>query len=109
MRHIDTLFDDPYLKAGCLEGKDLVATIDRVQVQEVGSDKDRCPVVFFREFKKGLGLNKTNAKRIRNLYGADVDQWPGKRVTLYPSETDFGGQTVDCLRVRPEAPAEDPT
>jgi hypothetical protein len=52
-------------------------------------------------------LNRTNAKRIAKLYGPDTDKWLGKPITLYPSECDFGDETVPCLRVRPEAPQID--
>jgi hypothetical protein len=53
-----------------------------------------------------LLLNKTNAKTIAQLYGNNPGQWAGKLITLYATTTDMAGQTVDCIRVRPKAPAK---
>jgi hypothetical protein len=57
-------------------------------------------VVLFEELPRGLVLNRTNLKRIVAHHGNDADTWPGKQITLYPSETDFAGRTVPCIRVR---------
>ena len=56
--------------------------------------------MYFLEVPRGLVLNRTNVKRIINLYGNDTDQWTGKKLTLYPSEADFAGNVVPCIRVR---------
>jgi len=100
MPHVDTFFSSPFLKAGCLEGKDKTYTISGVEAAKVGQGDDVRPVVHFREIDKGLVLNKTNAKRICARYGKETEGWEGKTVTLYPSETEFGGETVECIRVR---------
>lgn len=90
----------PHLEAADLEGKEQTLTIASVGFADVGSEKERKGVVYFEEVSRGLVLNRTNLKRIIALHGADTDHWIGKAVTLYPSETDFGGKTVDCLRIR---------
>ena len=108
MTHIDNLFDDPYLKAASLEGEVRIFIIKNVTQEEVGAKKDLCPVVHFQQCKKGLVLNKTNAKRIKSLYGPEVEGWFGKRIMLYPSETDYAGDTVECIRVKAESPPEPP-
>ena len=52
------------------------------------------------------------APRLNHLGGYDVDGWIGKSVVLYPATTSFGGETVDCIRVKesrggPAAPPAD--
>jgi len=105
VRHIDTFFDDPYLRAGHLQGEVMTVTMRRVVQEIVGKEEDKCPVLYFDEFSKGMVLNKTNAKRIMALYSGDTDEWPGKRILIYPTETEFGGDTVECIRVKREPPA----
>ena len=104
MTHIDNFFDDPHLTAGNLEGSDQTFTISEVSQEEVGAERQKCPVVRLEETKKTLVLNKTNKNRIVSLYGTQVEDWKGKKIVLYPSETDFAGRTVDCIRVRQDMP-----
>jgi hypothetical protein len=89
----------PHLEAADLEG-DTVLTIKGVDFREVGDEKVTKGVVFFDEHKRGLVLNRTNLKRIIAAHGNETDSWVGKKITLYPSETDYQGKTVDCIRVR---------
>jgi hypothetical protein len=51
-----------------------------------------------------LLLNKTNAKTIAQLYGNKPALWAGKLITLYPTQTEMAGDTVDCIRVRNSVP-----
>jgi hypothetical protein len=106
-----TFFDDRWLKAWDLNGQDLTLTIDRVEagVIENGKDKSskRIPVVFFKGYAKPLGLNKTNGKTMAGLFGKDTARWLGKRIILYPTTTEMEGETKDCIRIRPERPADE--
>lgn len=97
-----------WLKASDLDGKPRLVTIKKFSVETVGEDKR--PVVWFGEEEKGLGLNITNGKAIENIAGsADPSRWIGKRVVIYPTETDFKGDRVECIRVRaPKAGAKLP-
>lgn len=103
--HIDTFFDDPFLKAGHFP-QDTILTIRSIVRGSVGNEDDKktCPLVTFEELPKPLVLNKTNAKRIVNLYGSETKNWCGKRITLYATTCEFGGEEVECIRVRKEAP-----
>src|SRR5262245_36696128 len=58
-------------------------------------------VVSFRGLKKTLPLNLTNWNSIADICGDDTDDWPGHQIELYPTTTEMGGKTVDCIRVRP--------
>jgi hypothetical protein len=66
------------------------------------------PVIVFAGKKKKFAVNKTNGKTIAGMYGTDVAAWKGKQVTLYPTTTRFGGETVECIRVRPAVPSKEP-
>lgn len=54
-----------------------------------------------------LLLNKTNAKTIAQLYGKRPADWVGKWIQLYPTTTEVGGETRDCIRVRNQVPGSD--
>ena len=58
--HIESAFPSKYLKGADLNGKTVRATIDRVEIEEVG-DGDRKPVVYFRNSDKGLALIRFSA------------------------------------------------
>jgi hypothetical protein len=106
MAHIETMFDNDYIKAFDLAGKDVIVTIERVCAGEVSNKtkKARKPLLYVKGQAKPLVLNKTNAKVICQLYGKETDEWIGKRLTLYPTTVDFGGETVEAIRVRPQVP-----
>lgn len=89
----------PHIEAAELTG-DTPVTIERVAFADVGEEKVNKGVLFFREFDRGMVLNRTNLKRIIAQHGNETDEWVGKSVVLYPSETDFAGRTVPCIRVR---------
>ena len=98
------LFDKEYLYAYDLEGKDVTVVIESVKGGTLvgqGGKSNKKPVLRFRGKEKALALNITNARVIAALYGGfDADLWIGKAVTLYPTTTTFGAQTVDCIRIR---------
>lgn len=54
-----------------------------------------------------LLLNKVNAKVISQLYGKRPSAWVGKWIQLYPTTTERQGETVDCIRVRPQVPGSE--
>jgi len=101
MAHYDAAFPSKYLKAGDLGESGAVVTISRMAVEPVGQNKEIKPVLYFAGKEKGMVLNKTNAKKIASLVGsADMDDWTGKTIRLYASETEFNGDTVECIRVK---------
>lgn len=111
MAHILELFDpSKYVAAHELRGRDVTVTIKAVRGQIVegeGNRKNKRPVLEFANASKPMVLNKTNAKILIQLYGADYTKWAGKRVTLYPTTTSMAGATVDCIRIRPRKPGAD--
>ena len=103
---INAAFPSKWIKASDLQGQDVVVTMGHVQVEEVGDDKK--PVLYFAGKEKGMVLNKTNANTIGALYGDETAAWQGNRITLFPTQTDFGGEQKPCIRVRITAPAAEP-
>lgn len=111
------LFPTLYLGAPDLHEKDVTLTIRSLVIEELKtqSGAEKKPVLYFEETQKKaekdgrkekrLVLNKTNAMAIAKMHGNEVDNWKGKRVTLYPTTTAAFGDTVDCIRVRAEVPA----
>ena len=99
--NINDAFPSHYLKASDLGDAQPIVTIDRVEIEAVGRDKEMKPVVYFQGKEKGIVLNKTNSKKIAQIASSpDTDDWRGVRVMLYATETEFGGETVECIRVK---------
>ena len=99
--NIDSAFPSNYLKASDLGDSQPVVTIDRVEVEAVGRDKEVKPVLYFKGKEKGLVLNKTNGRKIAELLGSkDTEDWAGGQIRIYATETEFAGETVECIRIR---------
>ncbi len=107
---ISTAFPSNYIKASDLNGKPWDMKIRTVAMEDLGqgSDKESKPVLYFDGVQKGLVLNKTNATNIAKVYGDDTGNWTGKDIQVFPTTTEFKGETVDAIRVRvvPEAQPE---
>lgn len=107
MSDVRAMFDDLHIKAWDLKNKDQVVTITRVEAgkikDQVGKES-RKPIIYVNGISKGLVLNKTNMRTVAAMYGYDTAGWVGKRIVLYPTQTEMSGATVDCIRVRPRPP-----
>ena len=108
MANLDDLYPSKFIKAGDLKGQDVNLIITSQTVEEVGKAAEKKPVLYFKGTDKGLILNRTNANTIGKAYGQDTSAWKDKRITLFGAETDFGGETVSCIRVRPPTAPEMP-
>ena len=95
---INGAFPSDYLKAADLQGREVTVTMQSVQMQELGSEQK--PILFFEGKDKGLVLNKTNANTIADMFGPETDAWRGNRIVLFPTQTDFQGRQVACIRVK---------
>ena len=102
--HWKRLINPDYLGAYSLpEGQDMTVIIKSVGKEIVvgtGGKKDECTVAHI-EGNKPLILNNTNCKTIAKLYGAYIEDWVGKPITLFATTTKLAGDTVECLRIRP--------
>lgn len=102
--NVHSMFPSKFVAASDLMGQDVVVVIARVHQEPVGADEEVRPTLYFQGMQKGMVMNRTNAKRIAALYGQDTDHWIGRPITLYPSETEYAGDTVPCIRVRTTPP-----
>ena len=101
MPNINDAFPSHYLKAADLKGRSIVVIIDRVEFEAVGQSKEMKPVLYFVGKEKGVVLNKTNANKIMQLTESPVtEEWKGHAILLYPTETSYQGEMVDCIRVK---------
>lgn len=85
------------------ENEDLTVTIDFVQRETItgtGGKKEECSVAHLQGHKPFI-LNATNNKTIASLYGPYIEDWAGQPITLFASTARLGGDTVECLRIRP--------
>lgn len=99
--NINTAFPSNYLKAADLNGKAVPVTIHQVKIEKVGRDQQEKPVVYFMGKEKGMVLNVTNAKKIAQIAGsAETEDWGGTVIAIYPTEVEFGGETVEAIRVK---------
>lgn len=101
MPNINDAFPSQYLKASDLKGRSVTVEIDRVEFEPVGQAKEMKPIVYFAGKEKGLVLNKTNSLKIASLAdSAQTEDWAGVAILIYPTETSFQGEMVDCIRVK---------
>ena len=104
---VRSFFEKEFLYAYDLQGRDITLTISRVvqgKLTGTGGKTTKKPVAYFQGKEKGLALNITNVRTIGGMYGFKVADWVGKRITIYPTTTQFGAQTCDCIRIRPTVP-----
>lgn len=107
--HWKKLTNPDYLGAYSLEpGQELNLTIKNVVRQQVtGADgkKEECTVAYFTENVKPMILNVTNCKTIQKLYDNPyIEDWSGKKVTIYATKVKAFGESVEALRIRNKIP-----
>lgn len=106
--HIDLAYPTKYVKAADLRGKDVTVRIVCLESDVLimqGGKKERKNVLTMasregKQLGKQLVLNKTNARLIAGQHGTLIEGWEGKEITLYPTTTKCGRETVECIRVR---------
>lgn len=99
--NVNQAFPSHYLKVSDIGDGEPVVTIERVELEQVGRSKEVKPVLYFAGKTKALILNRTNARKIAEIVGsAETDDWIGHRVRLCVAAVEFGGDTVDALRIK---------
>ena len=86
---------------------DLTLTIDHCEVNEVKNERgtERKLTLHFIEDFKPMILNTTNSNTISDVYGSrQVEDWEGKKISLYTEKVRAFGGTTDALRIRPYMP-----
>lgn len=93
----DQLYPGRFLKAGELLGKKVSLTmtaIDLTELETEGGKKIKA-TVSFSETEKQLVLCKTNGICIKAMFGKAVQQWVGKRITIFPDKWN----EEPCIRI----------
>lgn len=99
--NINQAFPSKYLKASDLNDLTVEVTIADIKIEQVGQDRDTKPVAYFQGKTKGLVLNKTNSRKIASIAGSpETDDWVGVKIAIFPTETEFAGESVECIRVK---------
>lgn len=83
------------------EGERTIVTIKSAEEQTFQDGKKQ-PVLEFLELDQKLSLNKTRVKKCVELLGTDTEEWIGKRISLYPTPTQYNGK--DFMSVAIAAP-----
>lgn len=83
------------LTAEALLGQEPVLMIVNV-VESLDFGNRKMPAVYFQGMPKPLGLNKTNAKKLIELFTHESNNWIGQQVQLYTVTTERG----DGIRIR---------
>ncbi len=102
--NFDELYPGRFLKAGLIPNGKANYTITSVAKEQIEGERglEDKVVVTFSETALQLVLPKVNAVAIRAMFGSDVQQWIGKRVTLYAT-TDImpfpKRRNEPCIRV----------
>lgn len=102
MVNINEEFPSKYLKSADLKGTVQRVKIDRIEVEQIGTDRKL--VMYFAGKDKGMVLNKTNARTIGDVYGEDTDAWLEAPIEVFSMKVDFQGRMVDGLRIRVPPP-----
>lgn len=112
--HYRKAFDSPYLaSADIVEPTVLTVRCVRLEPDKTKKTKDKFNTAYFveKEIRPGeplkpMILNATNSKTMKGLTGsAFIDDWNDVRITVYvDSAVKFGKDTVEGLRVSPQAP-----
>ena len=98
----DRLF--PRIKGVMLKDKPVVLTLSgELNVVETKGGDARAEL-FFTDHKKSATVNRTQLEIIAGLYGAETEQWRGKRIELYGEFGTWFGKETWGIRVSNKSP-----
>ncbi len=90
--------DKPNLKASDIKGMEVPVTVEAVTGEEFDGKKK--PVLSFVGKSKRLPLNLTNAVKVANIYGDDVNMWVGKPIILFTEVVNGPEGLTDGIRIK---------
>lgn len=95
--NFDQLYPGRFLKAGSLVGKKVTLTIKDADVEVLEGEKGpaKKAIISFVETDMSLVACKTNGLSIKAMFGPEITNWVGKRITLFPGT--WNGE--DCIRI----------
>lgn len=94
----DELYPGRFLKAGLLKGQKVTLTIKDVDLEQLedntGKPKGKA-IISFEERPMELVACKTNGLCIKAMFGKELADWRGKRITLFQGQ--WNGE--ECIRI----------
>jgi hypothetical protein len=102
MAKISSYFPSKWLRGSDAEEGDLLLVIRRISIETIGqgADAEKKPVAWFESEPRGLILNKTNANSLKAMFGDETDDWVGRTIRIYQTETSYNGEMVSTLRIK---------
>lgn len=95
-----------YLRKEDVAGPTTV-TIEAVRAVDVPNAEMRKLVVWFREIAKPLILNKTNTRKMVDLFQTtDTSRWRGTITIYVEASVQYGGNMVGGIRLQPAVVSE---
>jgi hypothetical protein len=96
--NFDELYPGRFLKAGLFKGGKPTLTIKDVDIEEMPGEDGKPKVkavLSFNERPMQLVMCKTNGLCLKAMFGKELKDWIGKRVTLFAGQ--WNGE--ECIRV----------
>ena len=93
---LNDIYPSQTLKAEDLKGQD--CTVKIAGYESVSFDAGPKLVLSFVGTDKTLVCNKTNSQTVAGFYGTNLE------ITLFPTQTEYAGKQVACIRVRLQPP-----
>ncbi len=101
--NISDMYPSRFLKGSDLKGP-VTVTIAGVKAETMHNPRKgeiTGWVLYCEKASKGVVLSKTLAQQISSILGEpDTDNWPGKRIILYPESVRVGPETKIGIRAR---------
>jgi hypothetical protein len=100
----------PHITGDMMKDKPVTLVMSgKVNLVDVGRDSKESSwrlEVFFENHDKSAILNKTEVRKIANLYSDDTDNWRGKAINLYGEYGKWFGKNQWGLRVEEYMPKQ---
>ncbi len=102
---LSQMFPRRYATGEDLQGKPITLTIASITSEKMHPQANAPEVekwvMYFKEAKKGVVLNRPLAYQIAEFLGSeDTDGWVGKSITIYPQPMTVAGKKVTAIRAR---------
>lgn len=104
--HWRKLQNPEFIGSWDLEGDTDVLITDITTKEITGIKGTTRETVLILKGMKPMIVNVTNQLTIQQLYGAYIEDWIGKTVTLFPTTTKVRGEKMDCIRIRKRKPTQ---
>lgn len=97
----ELMFPSEFLTHVDLKGRPVAVTIEELNIDDLRTQRGKTRKVVARLVgkEKKFVMNKTNCRRIAEVYGNQAKAWVGKVIVIKPDKDRFGSDVVDCIRV----------